>query len=89
MTIVVLADRDDAAGFGLAGLPAFTCGDVAALAEGLRTVDMTPGVGLVIVSRAAAALAPERIVALRARPGAPVVVVLPAPAVPPEKGELP
>jgi hypothetical protein len=75
---VLLGDRDDARGFGLAGWPALPCRDAREMESALEKLG-TEGddLVLVLVSPAAAALAPGALEAFRGRPGAPIVLVLP------------
>lgn len=86
MRIVAIDVGADVTGFALAGVEARHCGvgDVDSLLGSLSG----PGsdVGLIIVSEAAAGTVSAAVERLRAREGAPVLLILPPPGV--EMGEL-
>jgi len=81
VTLLVLAGRDDAVGFALAGVPSVECTDRTAVRDALARADAS--VAVVLVTHDVEEVAADAVAAYRDRPGAPPVVVLPSPVPPP------
>jgi len=77
--IVALADADDGRGFALAGAAVRRCRTAADVTAALDATATGGSASFVMVSAGVYALAPAAIDAWRARPDAPLVLVLPKP----------
>ena len=80
MIAALLGTDQDVRGFALAGVEGHACGTPGEVAEAAAALHARPDIGLILVSREVARLAPSEIARLEAVDGPPAVVILPGEA---------
>jgi vacuolar-type H+-ATPase subunit F/Vma7 len=77
MEMRLIGDVRDTTGFGLAGIEGAACVTRADVLAALSRWERDPRVAVLLVSEAAAALAPDALARVRSTGDAPILVVLP------------